>query len=283
MHTMPSPQAPTMPLFHYTTAAGLAAILRQGKLWASSVHCTNDAEEFVYGFSLTRDLCANPEVIPASFGHAILAMLNGGLKGFEMQSRFVASFSEDGDLLSQWRAYSGNGPGFSIGFNPEDLLGIAARNGCSLLRCVYGPTEQAEAVKELFRREVAAATSLDASAGSLVPDGFAVEFLFALRDLAATFKHRSFAAECEWRLVTPSIPSAGSHIHFRAGTSLLIPYVELELASEAGALPISHAFVGPTPLAEASRISLVDALATYRCTAGANDVAISASPFRSWR
>ena len=36
-------------------------------------------------------------------------------------SPFVACFSSNGDVLSQWRSYSENGFGFSIGFSTEEM------------------------------------------------------------------------------------------------------------------------------------------------------------------
>jgi hypothetical protein len=40
------------------------------------------------------------------------------------QSVFVTSFSEEGNLLSQWRAYSGASGGYSIGFSRSYLRSV---------------------------------------------------------------------------------------------------------------------------------------------------------------
>ena len=51
---------------------------------------------------------------------------------------FVASFSENGDQLSQWRAYCPKGNGFSIGFRYSDLSYLLKTTGFRLVKCIYG-------------------------------------------------------------------------------------------------------------------------------------------------
>lgn len=196
-----------------------------------------------------------------------------------MGSKFIACFSEKGDLLSQWRAYGGSGPGFSIGFEAESLLRIVERNGCLLLRCIYNREEQSSAVLGLLRRMK---ETYRIRSDSRVSIRFGNSFVRALKDIAASFKHPSFEEEREWRIVTSSLPSAGEHIKFRAGISLLIPYMHLGLADEGEGLPISHAFVGPTARPEYSKYTLVDALATYDCVAPLEQIRTSESPFCGW-
>jgi Protein of unknown function (DUF2971) len=273
-------QQPPSPLYHYTSAGSLIEILKSRVLWASSIHCTNDSSEYVHAFRLTRELCADRNVIPADFAQAILASLDGDYRSVEMESKFVACFSKIGDLLSQWRAYGGSGSGFSIGFEPEALLRIAERNKCLLLPCLYTRTEQTSAVQQLLRSMVEA-YKLQPE-GKSVSNRFGNSFVHSLKDLAASFKHHSFAEEREWRLVTSTLPSAGEHVSFRPGNSLLTPYVHLSLADDGERLPISHAVVGPTPRPEYSRYTLIDAFATYCCIARPQQIEKSASPFRGW-
>jgi len=42
---------------------------------------------------------------------------------------FVFSLSEDGDRLSQWRAYGKPGDGYSLGFESAGIQAIAKSNG----------------------------------------------------------------------------------------------------------------------------------------------------------
>src|SRR5690349_17642809 len=52
------PQPPSFAsgtLWHYTTAAGLLAILKSDRLWASSAAMLNDSSEIEYGISLLQE------------------------------------------------------------------------------------------------------------------------------------------------------------------------------------------------------------------------------------
>ncbi len=49
---------------------------------------------------------------------------------------FVVSFSENPDTLSQWRAYS-RGGGYFVGFDHQQLIQQAKKQGFALLPCVY--------------------------------------------------------------------------------------------------------------------------------------------------
>jgi hypothetical protein len=272
---------PALPLFHYTTAQALPSILEKRKLWASSIHCLNDAQEYRYAFALTRELCRTGVDIPPPHSDDILEWLDGPYAGFESQSRFVASFSEAPDLLSQWRAYGGKGPAFSIGFEPAALVDIARLNRCELVRCVYKRDEQVALLKELLARILALHAPIISGASVSVP-GLPTEFVSGLLDLAVTFKHPSFEEEREWRLATDSRPSAGGGIKFRSGMSLLVPYIELDLARPHTPLQLSRAVVGPTAQPELSREILIDALKTYGCIARPEAVVKSEIPFRGW-
>jgi len=42
-------------LFHYTTAAGLLGILKNGNIWASDLRFLNDAQESVYARDMIID------------------------------------------------------------------------------------------------------------------------------------------------------------------------------------------------------------------------------------
>lgn len=191
-------QTPLSELYHYTSAGSLIQILQSRVLWASSIHCMNDSSEYAYAFRLTRELCADRNVISPNFADAILASLDGDYRDVELGSKFIACFSEKGDLLSQWRAYGGSGPGFSIGFEAESLLRIAERNGCLLLRCIYNREEQSSAVLGLLRRMK---ETYRIRSDSHVSIRFGNSFVRALKDLAASFKHPSFEEEREWRIV----------------------------------------------------------------------------------
>jgi hypothetical protein len=109
-------------LYHYTTQQGLLSIATGKSLWATSVHRLEDSTEF----SGARDL-GRVQLAQSLRSDAELAEhLRQALDSIASVYIYVCCFSEEGDLLSQWRAYCRNGGGVSLGFDPMDLRTIGA-------------------------------------------------------------------------------------------------------------------------------------------------------------
>jgi hypothetical protein len=137
-------------LYHYTTQEGLLGILERKKIWASHLQYLNDASEGQIFTKLLRDefkqrtakgskdtaqkFIAFSQLMGVLEGQpeskiqcAENKVLDWGLNAFSWinaQDTFVASFSEQGDLLSQWRAYSGETGGYSLGFPRSYLASV---------------------------------------------------------------------------------------------------------------------------------------------------------------
>jgi hypothetical protein len=112
---------------HYTDATGLHGIITSGQLWATHINYLNDLQEFRYarqiigrvldeyarraeGVELQQRLTKLRGACEANFAH------------WENNvDPYVVCFCEDGNLLSQWRAYGANGSGFSLQFTPTRL------------------------------------------------------------------------------------------------------------------------------------------------------------------
>lgn len=116
----PGPQPPT--LYHYTSMAGLLSILETGRIRASHVRYLNDRsglaamwEAVINRLEIRRDSANTTE------GGAYLSKIIELATNKHLGNQFVASFSENGDDLSQWRSYCPGGAGFSIGFATDAL------------------------------------------------------------------------------------------------------------------------------------------------------------------
>lgn len=205
---------------------------------------------------------------------------------------FVVSFSENGDDLSQWRAYCPGGAGFSIGFDTKALNtqwvvdpkgGEPSFVGGSLKKVRYlGPDELK------FPNELDTVLSLSPS----IERGFdgqpisREQFLMAwLSVISSSFKHPAFNAENEWRLVLTKPHKLMPFQRFRPGKSSMIPYVEavlnLDHKSEQPAdYMIKRVIIGPTPSPELSK----EALEAAFLSIGHPEVqvAVSMIPFRHW-
>src|SRR5215813_10915885 len=100
--------APEM-LYHYTTQAGLLGIMRTKEIWASHTQYLNDLREFRHAMQLVREQLSEMNR-PGSYEPAeqrLLTEMQDRIEGLESINVCVCSFSENGDALSQWRAYGG--------------------------------------------------------------------------------------------------------------------------------------------------------------------------------
>jgi hypothetical protein len=115
---------PSSPLYHYTAGTGLIEIIKSGELWSTQVACLNDSSELLYPIEFlqtkVRERLRSPVGAEIQF---LLERIDAGLTEPKIatEGRFLACFSEDGDDLSQWRAYGGGEGGYAIEFDSEKL------------------------------------------------------------------------------------------------------------------------------------------------------------------
>lgn len=243
------PEAPEQ-LWHYTNAIGLIGILSSKRLWATHARFLNDAQELLYGLALISEVLDDMAKDRPDAEADALRQFRTDLAGDSEAMFFVACFCERDDLLSQWRAYSLNGGtlGYSIGFSADSLRQVKA---ASLVRVLYDPGEQREAVRALIQGALQESPFLTRSEG-----WWAV--YWELLALLVRLKHPSFAEEKEWRIVwdIPAWkPGIGPHtldLRFRAGRLFMVPYVEIELPTSEGiwreqVAQIETVRYGPTP------------------------------------
>ncbi|HEY2467771.1 MAG TPA: DUF2971 domain-containing protein [Terracidiphilus sp.] len=111
-------------LYHYTTADGLKGIVENEELWATSAYYLNDSAEILYGYRVL-DLALQEWLKRTNLPEDSVARgLAESLRSYFGQDAlernvitpiYLACFCEEGNLLSQWRAYGSSG-GYSIGF-----------------------------------------------------------------------------------------------------------------------------------------------------------------------
>jgi hypothetical protein len=102
-------------IYHYCDVAAFFNILKNKKIWLSGVNNLNDHQEVEWTI---RKIHSALKKLEAKFPLTDIE----GLWNQIQQSRatpYVCSFSSEGDLLSQWRAYARDGSGFAIGFNAD--------------------------------------------------------------------------------------------------------------------------------------------------------------------
>jgi len=271
-------------LFHYTSQKGLLGIISQNAIWASSIHYLNDAAEYAYAQALLHEeIKTIQESVSAEDAHFLEkeSEYMGSGKGTDV---FVSSFSEVGDLLSQWRGYCPAGGGFSIGFDFSFLKEIAEKSRFTFAKCIYDIQEQKRVVRQLLYDTLKVA-ALARSAGRS-PHGVesaALNYFHqgprikldgiselppseGFNSIASLLKHPSYLEEKEWRVVQRfwafKLPTSDP-LQFREGKNAVIPYGLFRLPDPEQHAIIRQIIIGPMPYPDLSRDSLIDFLSYH--------------------
>jgi hypothetical protein len=282
-------------LYHYTDQKGLLGIIENKCIWATHYRYLNDASE---GLIVSRLL--SDELAKRRGDEGVISQGKRILSEVTSQDIYATSFSEAGNLLSQWRAYSGKSGGYSIGFSPNYLKTIGKQffknipnryysPGNPLIPCQYfadGVEKQLkEKIKKVVDSYIATAernkctlTSTE-QIGCHTPAAIALKsFRDFSRDCAITKDH-AFFEECEWRLVF-HLHGVGKDVFFRQGRSMLIPYLQIPLICPEQRLEIKRIFIGPCPN-PAEAWKSVNMLLKKQDIYGV-DVKDSNVPYRNW-
>ena len=115
----------------------------------------NDHREFRYALDIFREeldalASENGDVEQAKCIQEMREVVQDELSGVNV---CVASFSEESDSLSQWRAYAGNA-GFAIGFESEHLASLTAKDQPYLAPCIYENDRQRTLVQALLQEVI---------------------------------------------------------------------------------------------------------------------------------
>ena len=145
-------------LWHYTSYAGFQAIVTSKRIWATEYRFLNDREEFLHARELGLKLVdEEPEYVGQYFPardtlrQAVDGAFQAGYLQAEKLHIMVASFSEEGDQLSQWRGYAENSRGVSMGLDLRNIrppldIGTAV----TFAPCVYKQADKTALLKAIF-------------------------------------------------------------------------------------------------------------------------------------
>lgn len=238
-------------LYHYCSSSTFASIVLGRSIWLSSLSLSNDSLEG----RLVRDTLlrvAERDSIEAGVRQQLKQSLVHAERWFE---GLGFCLSEDGDLLSQWRAYADNAAGVAIGFSSSYLIKLSeemAQRGettFKLHKVEYDRTKHdalmEPAYRELrgivdtgaFRSEDSAQLRRDVRVklAQLVPKFYEL-------------KTDGFREEREWRLVSFVIGMAKASppdpVRFRAVQGRIVPYRTFDLV-ELDMPPIREVVIGP--------------------------------------
>lgn len=281
-------------LYHYTTQSGLIGIIQKNEIWATHTQYLNDQREYIHALELVRRVLGDKRSqVTVKEDRAVLDEMIAAI-GTDIQSInvCVCSFSEDGDSLSQWRAYGESTAGFAIGFSGEFLSTKAKEESAFLVPCVYEPDEQ-RIIVERFVDIVLEEILMHRGDAQLDDDFFwhrGGNLIPYLHRLAPVIKDSSFRDEKEWRIITRPLMCSLERFNFRQGKSTIVPYYRFPLSKavdESEPSSICEVVIGPTPNLSLSAMSVNSLLVSHKLVGhfvrgGSVSVKESKIPYRAW-
>jgi hypothetical protein len=282
-------EKPNCILYHYTSLDGLLKIVQNRTIRATDSRYFSDFAEMshavelirtVIGHELTLQRLPSDEVSMRFFNQFIQWMNDHMNYG---HGPYVACFTAQGNLLSQWRGYTPPARGISLGFDPGALCGIVEgqRPAFMMAKCIY----ELERKQDIAKAIILAVLELARAKGEVGAPIWSFYHVFDsvqldLLRVMALLKDGSFREEEEWRAVCAMHINTGVPIEFREGTSTLVPFINFGLSTESGR-GLVRVIVGPTPHviqsvnATKAFLSQLDALPDH-------SVSYCEIPYRTW-
>ncbi len=243
---------PTPPvLYHYTSFPVLEAIANFKTVRATYYDALNDREELSHANSLLRRLKKSIDDDQKALIDKAMAMPS------KLERTCIASFTEERDLLSQWRAYAGSEAGICIGFDSSVLKNLRPKSAqgwnVRLEEVLYEPAKQ---VRKLMAEVLRPKTAQGMRS--------------ALDRVALRLKDPHFHEEREWRLIcTPSRRCWLKHRETPYGPAI---YVDVPVKAHEFRRLIRSVTIGP---AGSEKLSTMRA--TVRNMLRSHDVVVHAS------
>lgn len=244
-------------LYHYTTPQGLVGILQSQKLWATESSFLNDSKEIHHGINLAQQIIEN--YISMNTSDIVKRFLNEILENltFNYDEIYIVCFSEDGDLLSQWKGYSNFGEGFSIEFDSKELLREKRKFpavNIAFKKVIYTQAEQEKIITseiDFAIKYVNEVITQNPEIEKEIISNAASTTAYFIKNNSLRFKNNVFSEEKEWRAIyinNERTEEGRQEVCFKISGRIIVPYMELDIAASAGkkewCLPIKKIIVG---------------------------------------
>jgi hypothetical protein len=240
-------EPPAHPIFHYASADAFVNILRRREIWATNAAYLNDANELSYPVTLAHQVLDDlaKEEADADLKSFVHDVAHDVGTHQVYKAWYVASFSSDGNLLSQWRAYCPRG-GFSIGFDPARLTGVLKGiSGLKFGPVLYDKNEQVARIRAVVADQLNTFRSLRSDPNWMAESYSAEMRLYLALAVGETLifcKSEAFREEAEWRIAKYDFADGGG-LQFRERLGLLTPFQTIQLAPEGGRLPLHRMYL----------------------------------------
>jgi hypothetical protein len=263
-------------LWHYTDFEGFRGIVSSRHVFSTNIRYLNDKQEFEHALELARHLLlemlapdeADPPLVRQLVSGTFERIFTEGPLCPTNLSLFTASFTLNGDQLSQWRGYSRGSAGVSLGFDFDGARKFTApATPVTFAPCVYRDSDKERLLRHLITfyldpvlklalqtadiptvlrsLDEMAKTQPEKSREQIKETYFdqveerrkkelpktVSELSMRLLHLMALLKHSAFEEEQEWRFVFPVFANMPSppQLKFRSRSSTLVPYIEFPL------------------------------------------------------
>ncbi len=252
-------------IYHYCDANTFHAICTNKTIRFCDVFSMNDFMEMHWGYSIWEK--AASELLP-ELGQDFLDAIDGIFHISGLKALVLAScFSLDGDVLSQWRAYSDDGNGYVLGFSAKDLLRLPVKG----LKVEYNEKKQIKEIKAMVKALHEVEESEDEKFGEYFMNA-SIEIAYDL----TSYKNPAFSEEKEVRLVhlvnfiksNNSLKivdpggtafgknSAPQEIKFLMSQNAPKTYLDIDFSNGEKNFPIKEVIIGPKNTVLSSAISV---------------------------
>jgi Protein of unknown function (DUF2971) len=242
-------------IYHYCPPEAFLEIVRSRTIWHSAYSVLNDSMERAWGYQIFLEVTERlKNEVENQFADQVKEIVKAS---YENSFAMISSYSLDGDVLSQWRAYADDGRGFAIGFSANEM-DMPAKP----LRVLYDRDAQIAELTGNLRHTY----EYEKSIGFKFDDQFRAHWFTVGLDLCA-YKNPGFAEEMEIRRVHVSslarqeksariVPLGAINQHggrlaqpvqvnFRSTGSTIVPYVILDYSNGGKCAPIKEVLLGP--------------------------------------
>jgi hypothetical protein len=248
--TTPSPtlnalrdRSPPEFLYHYASNAAMIGIAEAGSVYATHIHFLNDTGEMRYGRVLLFDeIDMIVKGLTSDDERDFVEQIRNNVAFYsEISPAFLTSFCDDLSL-AMFRMYCLPDEGFALGIDGPELRGLAKGQLGELSPCSYCESEQRAICRELIEGMLDLYRSQKPQSQvkhfNLQYASYPANTI--LRSVLPLFKHQSFKAEREWRVIL----SQTAQMRFRLGIRGITPYVLFPL--KPGATPFMRVLTGPS-------------------------------------
>lgn len=200
-------------IYHYTNLSGLCGIINESTLRLGNIYFQNDSSEMHEALNIFKESFRKRKYkyLKNTDKEKIINYVENSI----INKICLMSFTSDGDMLSQWRSYSGFN-GFSLGFDSKYLQSLG--NDLQLASCVYIKKEQIELMEEFIdetfsdyehnEKDIISEANIGAKAFS--------NLYFPI------IKNRYFSEEKEWRIIKIDIDASNKNYIVTADSKMRV-------------------------------------------------------------